>query len=428
MSSRLPHLAAAQIFRQRSFDENDDAQLWSASYMASQTASGMNVSQVTALASAAVFACVSMLAEDVAKLKPVFYRRNADDGREKVVDHWLPRLFRRPNDYQSGFEFREFLMVQICLRANAFAVIIRNAAGRPVKLIPINSDRVAIWEAPSGELFYRVTPMGLHERAELIDEPYLIPAEDVLHIRGLSLNGLLGSAKIVLAKEAIGLTLGLEQQSARWMANGSRPSGVLTTEHKLTPEAAKRMGQDWQNLHSGYQNLGRAAVLEQGLKYQPIQFDAVQMDHVKNRQFQLEEVARLFRVPLHMVGGSAGKGPSGSIEQQATEYLNYTLTGYTSRFTEKYDLAFDIEGEGLELDYDFGVLTRADRSTRFANYSKAIAGGYMTPNEARIEDGMTPLSGGDELWQPVNVQFAGSQAGGDLPDGGGRPEGSENVE
>lgn len=425
---RRADIERSEAFR-RSMDSNTDEQLWSATYMVSQTNSGMNVSQVTALSCAAIFACVSMLSEDVAKLRPLFFKRRDDGGRDLVTDHWLPALFRRPNDFQSGFEFREMLMVQLCLRSNAFAVIIRDRAGRPIKLIPINSDRVAIWEAPTGDLFYRVTPLGLHERAELINEPFLIPAEDILHIRGLSLNGLLGAARIVLGKEAIGLSLAYEQQAARWMGGGSKPSGILSTEKKLTKEAAERMSSDWRQTHGGPQNVGKIAVLEQGLKYQPIAFDAMQMDFIKSRQYQLEEVARLLRIPLYMVGGAqAGKGSGGSIEQQATEYLNYTLTGYTSRFREKYDLAFDIEGEGLELDFDYGVLTRADQSTRYTNYSKGIAGGYLAPNECRIDDGKNPLDGGDKLWMPSNVAYAGSHASGVLPDGGGRPEGSPNAE
>jgi HK97 family phage portal protein len=422
-----PREMSRELFT-RGLDTNTDEQLWSATYLVSQTNSGLNVSQVTALSSAAVFACVSMLAEDVAKLRPLLYRPKAGGGRDLVTDHWLAQLFRQPNDWQSGFEFREFMMVQLCLRSNAFVVILRERSGRPYKLVPVNSDRVAIWEAPEGQLFYRVTPLGLHERAELINEPFLIPSEDIMHVRGLSLNGLLGSAKIVLAKEAIGLTLGLEQQSARWMAQGTKPSGVLTTEKKLTKEAADRLSADWRANNSGPQNVGRVAVLEQGLKFQQMAFTALDLEHIKQRQFQLEECARLFRIPAYKLGIAQSKGASGSIEQQATEYVNDTLTGYTSRFHEKYDLAFDIQGEGLELAFDYSILTRADQSTRYTNYSKAIAGGYLMPNEARVEDGKDPADGGDKLWMPTNVAYAGSQATGTLPSGGGRPEGSENVE
>lgn len=428
MSERLPNLARAEAFQRVASGTNTDEQLWSATYYISQTASGINVSQVTALSSAAVLACISMLSEDVAKLKPLLFRRAADGARTLVKDHWLAKLFRRPNDWMTGFDFRQMMMVQLLLRENAYAVIIRNRAGQPIKLIPVNSDRVAIWEAPEGSLFYRVTPLGLHERAQLIDQPFMIPAEDILHIRGLSLNGLMGSARIVLGKEAIGLALAYEQQAARWMGASSKPSGILSTDQKLTPDAARRMASDWRDVHSGLQNAGKIAVLEQGLKYQPTAFDAVQMEFINSRKYQLEDLGRLWRIPLHMISAEVKNG-SGSVEQQATEYLNYTLTSHTTRIGERYDITFGIEDElGLELDFDYSILTRADRSSRFAMYARALAGGFMTPNEARLDDGMNPEEGGDKLWMPTNVAYAGSQATGTLPDGGGRPEGSPNKQ
>ncbi len=379
----------------------------------------------------AVLACISLLSEDVAKIKPHLWRRRGDGGRTLVTarDHWLAALFRRPNDWQTGFEFRQMMMAQLLLRENAYAVICRLASGRPYKLIPVNSDRCAIWEAPGGELFYRVTPMGLHERAELAGEPFLIPAEDILHIRGLTLNGLMGTARIVLGKEAIGLALAYEQQAARWMNNGSKPSGVLQTDNKLTQDAAARMASDWRNLHTGLQNVGKVAVLEQGLKYQPIAFDAEQMEFIASRQFQIEDVSRMWRVPLHMFAGAGGAGPKGSVEQQSMEYTNLTLSSHTTRIGERLDLTFGIEDDlGLELDWDYAILTRADRSSRYAMYARAVTGGFMTPNEARADDGMNPEEGGDRLWMPANAQWAGSQAGGGNPDGGGRPEGAPNKE
>lgn len=417
----------------RNVDPTNNDQLWSTGWFASQTVSGIQVSQVTALSSSAVLACVSMLSEDVAKIKPVLYRRRADGGRDIVKDHWFAKLLKEPTGprdaggWMTGFEFRQFMMVQLILRENAFAVIIRDRSGRPIKLIPMNSDRVAIWEAPDGNLFYRVTPLGLHERAQLADEPFLIPAEDILHIRGLSLNGLLGSARIVLGKEAIGLALAYEQQAARWMSAGSKPSGVLLTDQKLTKDAAARIGGDWRDLNSGLQNVGKILVLEQGLKYQPTAFDAVQMEFIKSRQWQLEELARLVRMPLHMLGAVEGKGAQGSIEQQATEYLNLTLTSHTNRIGEKLDVTFGIEDElGLELDWDYTALTRADMTSRVAMWARAVAGGIATPNEARADLQLNPMEGGDHLWQPSNSQWAGSDKGGGLPDGGGRPEGSPN--
>jgi len=430
----LPRTMGADLFKRDAPDTNIDDNLWSAGWYASQSVSGIYVSQVTALSTPAIFSPIRVLSEDVAKLRWILYNRDAEGKRREVKDHWLARLFKRPNSWQTGFDFRLFLMVQLCLRANAYFVICRRANGKPYKFIPVNSDRVAIWEAPDGNIFYRVTPLGLHERAELIDEPFLIPAEDICHIRGISMNGLLGSALIVLGKEAIALALAYEQQAARWMSAGSKPSGVLATDQKLTKETAERLATDWRDKFSGVQNVGKIAVLEQGLKFQQTMFDAVQLDFLKQRQFQLEEGCRLLRVPPHMVGIAQQGRMSGAVEQQATEYLNFTLSGYTRNFAERLDFCFDIEdGEGLEMGFGYEVLTEADLTTRVATATRAVAGGLWSQNEGREYTGRDradndPKENADKLWMPTNVAYAGSQAGGGLPDGGGRPEGSPNKE
>ncbi|QXX74249.1 phage portal protein [Methylovirgula sp. HY1] len=412
----------------RGSDTSEDETLWSGAQFASQSASGLIINQTTALSATTFYACIMMISEDVAKFKPLLFRPRADGGRDLVANHWLAALLRKPNDWQTGFEFRQMLMVQLLLRENAYAVICRTRGGRPYKLIPVNSDRVALWEAPTGELFYIVTPLGLHEMAELRGQPYLIPAEDVLHLRGLSINGLMGSSRIVLHKDAIGLSLAQEQQQARWLGADSRPSGVLTTDKALTKPAAERISIDWRNIHSGLANTGRIAVLEQGLKYQQMGLSATDMDFINGRKFQLEDLARVYRIPPHMLGAIAGRSAQGAVAQQASEYMNFTLTGHTQRLTEKLDLTFDIAEMGMFLDWDYSILTRADQGTRYTSYSKGIAGGYLTPNEARVDDGRNPLPNGDKLWMPVNVSYAGSQASGVLPDGGGRPEGSPNLD
>jgi HK97 family phage portal protein len=369
-----------------------------------------------------------MLSEDVAKLTPQLFRRKADGGRDIVTDHWFAQLLRRPNDWQTKFNFVQMLMVQFLLRENAYAVICRTRGGRPYKLIPVNSDRVAIWESPDGSIFYRVTPLGLHEMAELRDQPFLIPAEDMLHIRGLSLNGLLGSARIVLHNEAIGIAIAQEQQQAHWLGNASTKDGVLTTDKNLGDAAAKRIAKDWRDIHSGLANTGKIAVLEQGLKYQRFGLSAADIDYINGRRYQLEDLCRDFRMPPHMVGAVQGRSAEGVVAQQASEYMNFTLTGHTQRLTEHFDMAFDVEGMGFFIDWDFSILTRADQATRYTSYQKGIAGGFLKPNEARVDDGRNPADGGDKLWQPMNVSFAGSQTNATLPDGGGRPAGSQTED
>jgi HK97 family phage portal protein len=383
--------------------------------------SGIDVNPATALSATAVLACFQMLCEDFAKLTPVLYRKDKDGGRIPAVDHELYDLLYRPNSYQNYFEWAEMKQFWLLARGNAYSVKIRNARGKIIALIPVSSDWVAMWEAPDGALFYRVTPNGLHMRAMLADEPFLIPAEDMLHIKGFSMNGLLGASRLVLAKEAIGLSLAYERQAAQWMGQGASVNGVLTTDKSLTPEAAKRMAQDWRDTKSGLQNAGKVLVLEQGLKWQNTAMTAVDAEFLASRGFGVTEIARVWRVPAHMIG-DLSKSTNNNITQQAQEYINLTLSSYTQRWGWKLDVDFGLRAQGIFLEYDLSILTRADVTQRYANYARGIAGGFLTPNEARVDDGKNPVAGGDKLLQPSNLAAAGSQSTGGAADGGGRPE------
>lgn len=405
-------------------DASDDS-LWSNSLDHSvASASGSNISQQTTLNVSAALACVSMLAEDVAKLTQLICRWKDNGAKEIVKDHYLSKLFMKPNDWQSGFEFREMMQFSLIMRGNAYALKLRDQIGRIIKLVPVNSDRVSLWEAPDGALYYRVTPIGLHEAAQFRGQPFLIPAEDMLHIRGFSANGLLGASRISLSREAIGLAIGYERQAANWMSNGSRPSGVLTTDSKLTSDAAKRMSDDWRSINGGLGNNGKVAVLEQGLKFEKISLSAVDLEFIASRKFQLEEIARIFRVPPHKIG-ILDRSTNNNIVQQSQDYVNDTITGYTTRWSTKIDSAFDLQDEGVFCDWDYSILTRADMTTRYNNYRTGVMSMFLKPDEARIDDGKEPLGGeADKLQRPTNMADAGSQSTGTKADDGGRPEGS----
>src|SRR5579885_1726662 len=270
-------------WRSKSTDTNADAFLWGDNLWSVPSVTGISVNQQTSLNAAAVMACVTMLAEDVAKLPPSLYRKKSDGSRELAKDHFLYDLLDEPNAWQNWMEFCEQMQCGLILRGNAYAVILRNRRGIPEQLVPINPDRVALWQGAGGDLFYRVTPFGLHEMAILRDQPYLIPADDVLHVRGFSLNGLLGASRIMLAREAIGLALVQEQQAARGMGQGAKPSGVLTTDQKLTKEAAERISADWRAMIGGLQNSGKTAVLEQGLKWQSLSMTSSDLEFIASR-------------------------------------------------------------------------------------------------------------------------------------------------
>jgi HK97 family phage portal protein len=403
----------------RSTDTTADALLWGDQLWSVPSAAGVEINQQTALGAAAVMACVMMLAEDVAKLPVWLATKTASDKITRVTNHPLACLFEEPNEWQDWMEFCEMLQVGLVLRGNGIAVIIRDYRGKPVKLVPVNPDRVALWEAQSGELFYRITPFGLHEMAQLKDEPFLIPAEDVFHLRGASVNGLMGASRIALARDAIGLTIAQERVAAQWIGAGSKPSGALVADEKLDTPTIERLKANWKELNSGLANAGRAAILEAGLKWVPFAISAQELEFIASRQFQLQEIARIFRIPPHMIG-ELSRSTNNNIVQQSQEYINYTLSGYTSRWKGKLRKTFGLAKENIYVVHDFSEIGRGDILSRYNAYRIGIMSGFLKPNEARVDDDRDPDPEGDHLLQPMNMAEMGSQSGGTSE--GGRPE------
>jgi HK97 family phage portal protein len=419
----------ASWFRRKS--SSGDSDMWTDFGRVSRSVTGIEVNQWTSLNSSAVLACASMLAEDVAKLPWSIFRHAGDKSRTEATDHPLYDLLAEPNEWQSDFEFREMLQLGIILRGNGYAIIERDGRGRPVALIPWNPDRVLEWLSADGGLFYRFTAHNVHEQALLrrlgsqLVGSQMLPLEDVLHIRGLSLDGLQGMSRITLAKEAIAVGLAQEQQAARWMGQGAKPSGMLTTDQKLTPEGAKRIAADVKESWGGLKNSGKVIIGEQGLKFQPFSMTSADLEFIASRQFQLQDVARIFRIPPHMIG-ELSRSTNNNIQQMGQEYINFTLTGYTNRWRAKLSQAFGLRKLGLSVEYDYSDLTTADMTTRMNNWRIAIMSMIATPNEARIDLGWKPSTdpGADNLHFPQNMASAGSQSTGNA-DGAGRPEGSQ---
>lgn len=396
----------------------------------SRSLTGINIGQYSSLSASAVLAATTMLAEDVAKLPWSVFRKGADKSLTEATDHYLYDLLAEPNEWMNGLELREMLQVGIILRGNGYAIIQRDGRGYPVALIPWNPDRTLQWIANSGHIFYRVTAYNIHEQAilrmlagQLVNG--MVPFDDMLHIRGFSLDGLSGLSRISLARDAIGLGLAQEQQAARWMGQGAKPSGMLTTEQKLTPEAAKRLAEDFKQNSAGLQNAGKIIVGEQGLKFLPFSMTSADLEFIASRQFQLQEIARIFRIPPHMIG-ELSRSTNNNIAQQAQEYINFTLTGYTNRWRAKMSSTFGLRKDKLSVEFDYRDLAQADIGARMNNWRIAIMSMIATPNEARIDLGMAKSDdpGADTLHFPANMAAAGSQSTGNAPDGAGRPEGS----
>lgn len=194
-----------------------------------------------------------------------------------------------------------------------------------MELIPINPDAVMVLEASDGSIFYNVNRIGLWQIAMLRNMPVAVPEEDMFHLRGISFNTLVGTSTIGLARDAIGLAMGLEQQASRWVGNGARPSGVLKAKTRLSEAAAMRLKQQWQAFTGGLQNVGQTAVLEEGVDWQSVQLTSVDLEFIQQRNLQIADIARYYDVPLSrlsVIGGGSTKITPAEEEQA---YVNHTV-------------------------------------------------------------------------------------------------------
>lgn len=384
------------------------------------SAAGLTISQGTAMSISTAYACVMIRSKDVARCSPRLLKENSARSEKPIKDHPVAKLFIRPNWIQTWFEFAMQMHAAYLLRGNAYAVILRDGSGNPVALIPINPDGVTILEAGDGSIFYQVTRFGLFQMAALRGQPMAIPEEDILHIRGLSFNMLVGISLIGVARDSLGVAMGLEQQAARFMANGARPSGVLQTDKLLSEPSAKRLRDQWEQLRSGIGNVGRTAILEEGLKWTPMQLSSVDLEFIAQRNFAVSDVARWFDMPLYKLGVPQEMARI-KFDEADQAYVNTTIMPDLDIWEQKIIQKFDLDKEDIVADFDERRLLRAAESTRINNQRLKIMSGISTQNECRAENGDPAITGGDVLLTPVNLASSGSDMSGTAPDGAGRP-------
>jgi HK97 family phage portal protein len=414
----------ADFARRRSGDSTGDERLWGEIGDGGTTNSGAMVNSGTAMRHTAVMACVSILAGDVAKIPLDVYRRLGNGGKEAIADHYLHRLLREPNNWQDGFEFKEMLQASLVLRGNGYAVTVRNGRGVPMYMVPIHPDRVGLFEAPSGEYFYYVTRNGLHEMAMLREQPLMIPAENMFHIRWLPMwNSLLGSSRLSLIRQSVGLSIALEEHEARFVGQGARTSGVLSTDQKFAnKEVREDLREAWQKLQAGPRNSGAVAILEQGLKWQPLGLSMVDSQFIESRNFQLRDVARAFDVPPYklFIEGET-EGPA--MVQMAQQYLNGPISTYCERWKAKGEMFFDLDGFNAFLGWDYAHFVKADLLSRLTAYRQVVGGPWMAVNEARRGEDMPNVENGETVQQAVNM----APRGWEPPDRGTGGQGSNQT-
>ena len=364
--------------------------------VSTRSASGLRVSPDAALRLSAVYACVRILSETMASLPLVLYRNRADGSKDRVTDHWLyPLLCRRPNRFQNPFEWREMLQGHLALRGNAYNQIVTNPRGEIVELIPIHPDRVRIELLRSGEFRYRVT--------DRFGEESILARGDVWHLRGLSSDGLLGMSPIDLARESLGMALAAQDYGARFFANDAKPTGgwIEFPGSFKDPEAKKVFRESYQAAQSGA-NRGKVLVLENGMKFHEVGVTNKDAQFLELRKFQITDIARLFRVPPHMIA-DLDRATFSNIEQQSLEFVMHTMTPWAERWEASIESELLLDGDDLEIEFDFSNLMRGDAASRSAYYQSGIQNGWLTRNEARIAENLNPIDGLDEPLRPLNM-------------------------
>lgn len=362
----------------------------------STAGSGVTVNWQTSLQASVVLACARVIAEGLAQV-PFRLMRVAGDVRRPAEDHPLyPLVEWAPNDWQTSTEMFEQLGLHLVLTGNAYVLLTRSRR-RIVEMLPWLPSAVEVKR--NGMTVTYVLQLDDGSRQE-------VPASDVWHLRGPSWDGLLGLDVVKLAREAIGLSLSSERQVATTMANGSRISGILSTDATLTKDQRAQLRESWQESQAGSANAGKIAVMSNGMRFVPMSSTAVETQQIENRKFQVEEVCRAMRVLPVMVGATDKASTYASAEAMFQAHVTHTLSPWYRRVEKSAAVSLltpDERAQGLYFKFFPQALMRGDSKARAAFYTSLYGIGAINPNEIRALEDLNPYDGGDAFRVPLNM-------------------------
>ncbi len=349
--------------------------------------SGERVDERSAMQIATVYACVRLLAETVAQLPLRLYReKDGGRGKERAVEHPLYKiLYRQTNPEMSAFSFREAMMTHLLLWGNSYSQIVRDGKNQILGLYPLLPENVEIDRDEHGELFYIYHAYTDEKPGETGRDIYF-KRDEILHIPGLGFNGLVGFSPIAMMKNSLGTTLAVEKYGSSFFRNGAQPSGVL--EHPGILKDPQKIRDNWSAVYGGANNAHKVAVLEEGMAYKPISLPPEDSQFLSTREFGVEEICRIFRVPPHMVQ-SLKRATFSNIEHQSLDYTIYTLTPWLVRIEQAIikDLLLEEEKDLLFPKFNVDGLLRGDYESRMRGYATGFSNGFLTVNDiCRLED------------------------------------------
>lgn len=361
---------------------------------------GPVVSAETAMRLSTVFACVRILAETAASLPLILYER-LERGKQRAPDHPLyDVLHDQPNPWQTSFEWVEMMQAHVALRGNAYSEIVPGPRrGAVEQLVPFHPDRVQPMRLDNGGVRYQVD--GGQRTLE---------AFQMFHLRGLSTDGLEGLSPIdQAAREPVGIALAAEDYVSRFYANDAQPRGIIEWEGSFKNDDADKWKQSWQKAQTGARRHS-VAVLEKGMKYHEVGMTNRAAQFIEARKFQKEDIAQIFRVPLHLLQ-ALDRATFNNVEQLDLDFVTHTMRPWFRRWEQAIGMRLIVEdNDRFFAEFLVDALLRGDTAARYEAYSKAITDGWMTRNEAREKENLNPLDGLDEPLQQMNM---GSGSGAD---------------
>ncbi len=350
------------------------------------------VTPETALTFSAVYAAVRVISETIAQL-PFNYYKKTNKGREIYTDSPLQFLVNNePNGYQTKYVFFEYFINTLLLYGNAYAYIQRDGVGTPIALTCLHPDDVQVKEK-GGRLVYEVREQGMYD------------ASDILHVPDLTLDGYIGKSRISAARDNIALGIAAQTYGKNFFESGAKISGVLKHPGQLGADAMQSLSQQWhRTYHSGYAGGFKTAVLEEGMDYKPIQLSPQDAQFLTTRQFSILEVARIFRVPPHLLA-DLDRATFSNIEHQSVEFLNFCISPILKKIEAEFNKKLIFQGNKVNTYFEHNVnaLLRGDAKSRAEYYKSLFNVGAISPNEIRRKENMNDIEKGDVYYVPMNM-------------------------
>lgn len=373
------------------------------------TTSGVNVTSERAIQHTAVYDCVNILSQSIASLPLSVYKREVKKDKvhnSKAFDHTLYSILHdEPNSEMTSYSWRVVMMVHLALRGNHFSQIIRNNAGKVTGIYPLDPDKMQVIRTDSKEIRY----MYQHDTYGQVP---LYPYE-VLHVLGMTMNGIIGMSPIEYNRHTIGMSIAMEEFGGTLFKNGATPSGVVSGEgvKSMSDTAFDRFKQSFKENYQGLMNAGKPLILEDGFKFTPITISNRDGQYLESRKFTKADIASMYRIPPHMIN-EMDKATFSNIEHQSIQFVTDAIRPWAVNIEQesRRKLLSDSEKNNHYVKFNLAALLRGDTTSRYTAYGMGIKDGWLVRNEAREMEDMNPIEGLDDPLYPLNMAKEGENA------------------